>query len=682
MIDRARRWLAPPVFPDDEVKTRRATLLNYILLTFLVLVAFILIGALLGGRTPSAVLITTALVWIVCLVLRTWLQHGWLALASAGLMACGLGAIAIDVALLGTVRAPVTSVLVLLVIAAGLLFDLGGIILMTVICSLTVAGLIGAENAEWLPRPDLSMTVTQWATYTAVFAWAGSLMYAALHSMKRALSRAENELIERQRAEAALREAHTELERRVEERTAQLTTTSERLQQELAERKRVEETLRQSEVRWRTVINTSPDGIAITSLDGQLQFVSDKLALMHGYDQPGDMVGHHMFEFLDAAYYEEATTRINKLVSGVYTGVAEYRLIKKDDSRFYLDVNGEILHDDTGQPVSLFFVERDVTARKEAEIALRRQNQYLAALQETTLELSAQLDLDQLIENIVTRAAALVDAAGGFFDLVDPATNQLQPRVGAGILAESLQHVAKPGEGVAGHVWQTGQPLVINDYDHWAGRIDSFSHGTLGALVGVPLINNGETLGVLGLAYESSSTQTFGSEAVDILTQFARLAAIAIENARLFQTAQQDLAERRQAEEALRQSEVLYHSLVETLPLNIFRKDAAGRFIFVNSLYCQTQGWMREEILGKTDFDLHPRELAEKYAADDERLVASGEVLDEIEEHQPIGGPRTYVHVVKSPVFDRDGRMIGLQGAFWDVTERQQARRSAGTSRS
>ena len=255
--------------------------------------------------------------------------------------------------------------------------------------------------------------------------------------------------------------------------------------------------------------------------------------------------------------------------------------------------------------------------------------------------------------------------------MVDPATNQLLPRVGMGVLAESLQHAAKPGEGVAGIVWRTGQPLVVNNYDHWAGRIGSFSSGILSALIGVPLLNNGRTLGVLGLAYEFGSTQTFGPETVDILTQFARLAAIAIENARLFQAAQQDLTERRQAEEALRRSEALYHSLVETLPLNIFRKDAAGRFIFVNSFYCQTQGWAREEILGKTDFDLHPRELAEKYADDDERLVASGEVMDTIEEHQPIGGPPTYVHVVKSPVFDREGRMIGLQGAFWDVTERR-----------
>ena len=294
------------------------------------------------------------------------------------------------VALLGTIRAPMTSVLILLVIAAGLLFDLSGIISMTVICSLIIASLIGAENAGWLPRPDLSVTVTQWATYTAVFAWAGSLMYAALRLMNRALSRAENELIERQRAEAALRQAHAELERRVEERTAQLTTTGDRLQQELTERKRVEAVLRQSEVRWRTVINTSPDGIAITSMDGQLQFVSDKLVLMHGYDQSTDMVGRHMFEFLDAAYYEEAANRINKLVNGVYTGVAEYRLIKKDGARFYMDVNAEILRDDTGRPVNLFFVERDVTARKEAENALRRRNQYLAALQETTLELSAQ----------------------------------------------------------------------------------------------------------------------------------------------------------------------------------------------------------------------------------------------------------------------------------------------------
>src|SRR5712675_1686764 len=79
----------------------------------------------------------------------------------------------------------------------------------------------------------------------------------------------------------------------------------------------------------------------------------------------------------------------------------------------------------------------------------------------------------------------------------------------------------------------------------------------------------------------------------------------------------EDITQRRQAEERLRHSEALYHSLVETLPQNIFRKDLEKRFTFANQQFCAVLGKRLEEIVGKTDFDFFPRELAEKYQRDD-----------------------------------------------------------------
>jgi signal transduction histidine kinase len=190
----------------------------------------------------------------------------------------------------------------------------------------------------------------------------------------------------------------------------------------------------------------------------------------------------------------------------------------------------------------------EIARRKRAEEALHRQNEYLTALQETALDLISQFDLDELLENIVKRAGQLLGTASGFLDLVDPATGQLNPRVGLGTLTESLQHSVQPGEGVAGVVWQTGQPVVIDHYDTWTDRIGSFSLNTLHAVIGVPLLSGSRVQGVLGLAYDSDTNRVFGPEAVEILTQFARLATVAIENARLFAVAQQELAERKQAE--------------------------------------------------------------------------------------------------------------------------------------
>lgn len=135
----------------------------------------------------------------------------------------------------------------------------------------------------------------------------------------------------------------------------------------------------------------------------------------------------------------------------------------------------------------------------------------------------------------------------------------------------------------------------------------------------------------------------------------------------------EDITQQRLAEQKLRDSEALYHSLVETLPQNIFRKDLTGRFTFANRQFCKTLGRRLEEIVGKTDFDFFPRELAEKYQADDRRVLATGQPYDLVEEHRPPGGTRMYVQVVKTPLYGADGSPMGLQGIFWDITEQRLA---------
>ncbi|HWQ93198.1 MAG TPA: SpoIIE family protein phosphatase, partial [Clostridia bacterium] len=135
----------------------------------------------------------------------------------------------------------------------------------------------------------------------------------------------------------------------------------------------------------------------------------------------------------------------------------------------------------------------------------------------------------------------------------------------------------------------------------------------------------------------------------------------------------EDITQRRQAEEQLRNSETLYHSLVETLPQNIFRKNLHGQFTFANQQFCRSLGRPLEEILGRTDFDFFPADLAEKYQRDDRRVIESGQIYDTVEEHQPPGGTKMFVQVVKTPLRRGDGTIIGLQAIFWDITEQRRA---------
>jgi phosphoserine phosphatase RsbU/P len=135
----------------------------------------------------------------------------------------------------------------------------------------------------------------------------------------------------------------------------------------------------------------------------------------------------------------------------------------------------------------------------------------------------------------------------------------------------------------------------------------------------------------------------------------------------------EDITQRRQAEENLRNSEALYHSLVETLPQNIFRKDLQERFTFANQQFCKVLGRKLEEIVGKTDFDFFPKELAAKYQQDDRRVLSTGQPYETVEENQPPGGEKIYVQVVKTPLKGADGQIIGLQGIFWDITQQRLA---------
>ena len=100
---------------------------------------------------------------------------------------------------------------------------------------------------------------------------------------------------------------------------------------------------------------------------------------------------------------------------------------------------------------------------------------------------------------------------------------------------------------------------------------------------------------------------------------------------------------------------MFYHTLVETMPQMILCKDLEGRFTFANQKFCNELGTILDEIKGKTDLDFFPRELAEKYRRDDQRVIASGELLDMVEEHVTPQGEKGYVQVMKTPILGADG---------------------------
>lgn len=208
------------------------------------------------------------------------------------------------------------------------------------------------------------------------------------------------------------------------------------------------------------------------------------------------------------------------------------------------DVRITPLIDWRGRRGGRIVVMRDITHRKETENALRRHAAQLEALRDVGLELASELELDLVIHSIVARAIELVDAEAGGLFLVRPKRDvlELTTVVGSGNLPP-IGSTLEPDAGMAGKVWTTCEPRIVQDYQDWEGRSLSFTGYALHSTVGVPICWGDQCLGVLNV--NTTQPRAFSQADVELLSLFATQSAIAIRNAQLLRTEreQRELAE-------------------------------------------------------------------------------------------------------------------------------------------
>ncbi len=241
---------------------------------------------------------------------------------------------------------------------------------------------------------------------------------------------------------------------------------------------------------------------------------------------------------------------------------AEYRIRTRDGQTKWIYDEAWLLHDASNKPLFWQGFMIDVTERKHAEIELQHHAAELSALQEMVLNLTIQRSLPELLNLIVERATRLLNANGGGLFLVETESETIKCVVSYNTHSNYTGMVLKYGEGAAGRVVSTGKPLNLKNYAKWSGiaNLCETDEPSVQALVSAPMIWQGRVNGVLHVFRK----EQFSKRNLDQLSLFANHAAVAVENARLYESAEQELEERKRAENALRESIVIYRQAIES----------------------------------------------------------------------------------------------------------------------
>lgn len=296
----------------------------------------------------------------------------------------------------------------------------------------------------------------------------------------------------------------------------------------------------------------------------------------------------------------------------------EYSILRQDGTLRHIHVKGEVLRDKEGNPIQSYVgMVQDITERKQAEKALRE----------------SEIKLRTIFENSV--------------DAIGVSKNGIQ-------LMMNQAYISLFGYSSANEL--INQPVLNliapSEHEMILERIRSHAKGE------VPLPQ-----------YETRGRRKDGTEFdMDI-----HVSAYELEDEIYSLVILRDITERKQTDKTLRLRESYLTAILENQPGLVWLKDIDGHFLAVNQAFADSCGKASPvELVGKTDLEIWPKELAEKYRADDFRIIkdkTSIVVEEPIFDHEKI----TWFETFKTPVFDDKRNMIGTTGYSRDISERKQA---------
>jgi diguanylate cyclase (GGDEF)-like protein/PAS domain S-box-containing protein len=305
-----------------------------------------------------------------------------------------------------------------------------------------------------------------------------------------------------------------------------------------ADLKKTENSLRESEKRSRALVDQAAVGVAEIEMGtGRFLTVNRRLCELVGRTEK-EMLAT-TFQAIthpeDLLLHEEKTAL---LISGK---IAHYRLekryVRKDGGVVWVDITVSPLWKPGEKPGRTITVVQDITDRIRMQQENERRSKQLAILHETSVELTAELNLNELLNSIARRALELIGGVYCNCYLYRPEEDRMDRVATAGQELFPTKALHKRGEGFVGYIWATGAPLVVDDYHSWPQRKREYDSFASRALVGAPIRWGEELLGIIDIM--SYAPHRYTQADMDMLGMFASQAAIAIRNARLYNRVEQ-----------------------------------------------------------------------------------------------------------------------------------------------
>jgi len=439
--------------------------------------------------------------------------------------------------------------------------------------------------------------------------------------------------------------------------------------EDITERKKAEEALKESEDLYRDLVECSQYLICTHDLKGQILSVNKEGAKLLGYDQSA-LLNKNIRDLLVPKFRDEFDKYLDTIETHGFAKGLMLLQTATGENRVW-EYNNTLRTEGVTAPI-VRAISHDVTEHMQAEKGVKTLAQENAVMAEIGRIISSTLDINEVYERFAEEVNKLIPFDRIVINIIniEKSTVSNVYMAGKGIADRKVGEIY-PVEGSGNdEMVRTKSSLLIQteDFNEYKGRfpmlLSTFQAG-FRSIMNVPLFSKGRIIG--GLLLRSLKPYVYTDKDVRLAERVGSQIAGAIANAQLF-------IERKRAEEALRQSEEKYRTIVENIQDGYLEVDLAGNFTFVNDAQCRNLGYTREELIGMNNRQYTDETTARKLYQTFNGVYRTGEPVKVLDlEVIRKDGTKTFNEISVSLIRDSGGKPIGFRAIARDVTERKRA---------